>query len=596
MPIRYDPPLATALAIEARQRWLGRRVEYVWLDHERRSAWLGFADLDGGTESLAFLLHPSAGYILTASAPAAISSSPEGTRIPFRRLYLTDVWAPVDERLIVLDLAGGRRDIHRDRPPVFRLNVELHTNQWNVVLTSGTTGRIEAVLWSRTAGGRTLRRGAVYRSPEGAREWAERIPKPAQWTARMGALAPGERRASLVRTAAWTSSINVDWVLGPAARTSSPTELDAALRRYASLRELTSGEAWILERDDADQPYPLRLGGPARPSSGLLVAMRRVAEEAGALPSGEAGSGGAEYIEGTIVEAPGTENERVAAAEEAQALERELVRRVSAVRRRREALERQLRGEDAERLRQLGHLLLARREQVKRGAERVILEGFEGEPVEVELDPGLDAVRNANSYYDRARRRDRAAAILPERIREATRRLDALEAGLRHLRAAGATGELWELVGGRTRDTDASRAGVEPLSDPQTFPYRRYRSSGGLEIRVGRSARGNDELTFRHSAPEDIWLHARQAAGAHVILRWDRRDQNPPRADLSEAAVLAAVHSEARHSGLVAGDWTRRKYVRKPRKAAPGTVIPDRVQTLFIEPDSTMPSRLSTED
>jgi predicted ribosome quality control (RQC) complex YloA/Tae2 family protein len=118
-------------------------------------------------------------------------------------------------------------------------------------------------------------------------------------------------------------------------------------------------------------------------------------------------------------------------------------------------------------------------------------------------------------------------------------------------------------------------------------------TSGGLELRIGRGSRDNDELTFRHSAPDDVWLHARQSPGAHVILRWGRRDENPPQRDLVEAAIAAAVNSEARHSKTVAVDWTRRKHVRKPRKAPPGTVVPDRVKTLFVEPDEALLRRLS---
>jgi len=127
-----------------------------------------------------------------------------------------------------------------------------------------------------------------------------------------------------------------------------------------------------------------------------------------------------------------------------------------------------------------------------------------------------------------------------------------------------------------------------------SLPYRTFRSSGGLEIRVGRGARHNDALTFRHSAPDDIWLHARQAAGAHVILRWTKPG-NPPARDLEEAAVLAALHSRARTSGSVPVDWTRRKHVRKPRRAAPGAVIPDRVRTLFVEPRADLAEGLKEE-
>jgi len=87
-------------------------------------------------------------------------------------------------------------------------------------------------------------------------------------------------------------------------------------------------------------------------------------------------------------------------------------------------------------------------------------------------------------------------------------------------------------------------------------------------------------------------LHARDVAGAHVILRWNDPVANPPARDLAEAAVLAALQSKARTSGTVAVDWTRRKYVRKPRKAPPGLVVPERTKTLFDEPDPAVEERM----
>ena len=116
-----------------------------------------------------------------------------------------------------------------------------------------------------------------------------------------------------------------------------------------------------------------------------------------------------------------------------------------------------------------------------------------------------------------------------------------------------------------------------------------------MEIRVGRGSADNDALTFRHSRPEDIWLHARNVSGAHVILRWTE-PEGPPAKDLAEAAILAAVHSGARTSGVIPVDWTRRKHVRKPRKARPGTVIPKQTQTIFVEPDTDLPKRLRLDD
>ncbi|MFV1988576.1 MAG: NFACT RNA binding domain-containing protein, partial [Gemmatimonadota bacterium] len=159
---------------------------------------------------------------------------------------------------------------------------------------------------------------------------------------------------------------------------------------------------------------------------------------------------------------------------------------------------------------------------------------------------------------------------------------------LARLERDGPSEELWRLVGGRPGAKGKKRRASRGAAQEERLPYTRLKSSGGLEIRVGRGPRDNDALTFRHSAPDDIWLHASQASGAHVVLRWGRRDENPPQRDLLEAAVAAAVHSGSRHSGAVAVSWTRRKYVRKPRKSPPGTVSPDRVQTLVVEPDEDL--------
>ena len=80
-----------------------------------------------------------------------------------------------------------------------------------------------------------------------------------------------------------------------------------------------------------------------------------------------------------------------------------------------------------------------------------------------------------------------------------------------------------------------------------------------------------------------------------MILRWNGPG-NPPARDLEEAAILAALHSKARTSGSAPVDWTLRKYVRKPRGAKPGSVLPDRVRTLFVEPDERVLETLDDAD
>jgi hypothetical protein len=579
LAVRYDPALIAGIAREIRGRCIGRRVEGLRLNRERREAWLLLAEDQGAAAAIGLLLHPTGGFIVEGGG---LPAGPEATdrRIDFRRLFLIGVHAPADERLLVFDLAGGLRDARPDLPPVFRLFVELHTNQWNAVLARGADHRIEAVLWPRAAGGRSLHAGAAYVRPEGARTWAEAPPDSAEWAGALEPIPPQERRDFLLRSISWTSSLNVDWILADAATDPGSHAITGAYDRYMAIRTGT-GEAWLLPRVGGSQPYPVPLIADARRFDSLLEAMRTVATESTAWPP-SGGQGAAEPV-------------RSDATPDSERLERLLRRRIGELKKRRAALQRQLEGESADHLRELGNLLLARKADVPRGAASASLKGFDGEVVEVSLDPRLDAIRNADRLYDRARRRERAARAIPDRVKRTDDRIARLETGLETLHSGGETDEVWELVGGRREEAGSSRRTGGPVAD-ETLPYRRYRSSGGLEIRVGRSSRTNDALTFRHSAPDDIWLHASQAAGAHVILRWQRRDQNPPLADLTEAAVLAALHSEARHSGMVAVDWTRRKYVRKPRKAAAGAVVPERVSTLFVEPDAEAAARLSMDD
>jgi hypothetical protein len=183
----------------------------------------------------------------------------------------------------------------------------------------------------------------------------------------------------------------------------------------------------------------------------------------------------------------------------------------------------------------------------------------DGSPFALSARVGDTAASLAGRLYARARAMDRASSTLPARIAELEART-AQEVPVR-------------------RQGSAARA--EPEEPRQ--PYRRYTSRGGLEIRVGKSAADNDALTFHASSPDDVWLHAGGASGSHVVLRWTQEGP-PPAADLEEAAMLAAWHSRARGSAVVPVTWTRRRYVRKARRSAPGSVVVSRAETVFARP------------
>jgi hypothetical protein len=544
MRIQWDAALVAATAGELDRRYSGSRVRAYHLDPVRRRLALYLREA-----TLVWELHPER---LGFQVVGAADPPPEATALPAR---LVRVWAPADDRLLVMD---WRRV--RGRPPVGRLILELLPNQENAVATEGPDGTVRSLLRTRE-GDRPLRRGHVYRfPPPSERQGIEDDPGPEWWERVLRGAPPGKERGTLLGTVAWMSPVAIPALLSPGGY-----ELWRRLRSAAlSPRGEGEGAAVVMGRH-GPQPYPLPIPERTIALTGDLLEAFRTVGEAAEDPLAGAG----QLIPGALVEALDAEVER--ARTRAARLEEELA-----------ALP------DADERQGWGDLILARYHLVPEGRESVDLDGFDGSPVTIPLDPALTPDANARRHYDRAARIRRARERLPHRIEDARKAWETLEHLRERIQHGEATREEMEAV------LPDRGAGTGRDGGPAPLPFRRFRSSGGLEIRVGRGAAKNDELTFHHARPDEIWLHARHAAGAHVILRWSGEGSPPPR-DLHEAAVLAALHSRARTSGSVPVDWTRRKYVRKPRKAPPGAVLPERVRTVFVTPDEALAERLRVE-
>jgi len=540
----WDSPLVSALAGELRTLLQGARLRAHRFRWEERELSLFFR-----TGTLRLQLHPRRGWV--TFSPAA--EFPEDAR-PLSA-QVTEVSVPADERILEIRLRKARG---RDRG--IRLVAELMTNQWNALLLDGEGGRIRHLLWTRRLEERTLAVGHLYSPPEPShRRGLEHPLTLDEWRALVVGKAPEEAGRALLAEVALTSTINLPSLLEPGGKWESEEDrLAAGLRQWTALRSLSSPQPCLLEISGNKQPYPIVLQGFSHTQfATVLAAIKAVAQE----QDGGLALGGAvlERLEQALHRARG--RIRGIRKEMAQAA-------------------------DPDETREMANLLLARLGDVPRGGGSVTLRGFAGEDIRIPLDPALSPQENAQLLYREAARRERVANRLPALLAEAEEEVRELEA-LRGKLAEGSITpqEAAPRIPGRKSPAPPGR------KQEARIPFRTFFSSGGLEIRVGRGSKDNDALTFHHSHPEDVWLHARARAGAHVILRW-RREEPPPQKDLGEAANLAALHSGARTSGVVPVDWTRRKYVRKPRKAPPGTVIPERIKTLFVEPDPELPKRL----
>ena len=100
---------------------------------------------------------------------------------------------------------------------------------------------------------------------------------------------------------------------------------------------------------------------------------------------------------------------------------------------------------------------------------------------------------------------------------------------------------------------------------------------------VGKTARINDQLTFKIAKPHDLWLHAADYPGSHVIVRNSSRKEIPQRT-IIEAAQLAAKFSQAGEDAKVNVHYAQRKFLSKPKGAAPGLVRMSSYRTLTVAP------------
>jgi predicted ribosome quality control (RQC) complex YloA/Tae2 family protein len=252
--------------------------------------------------------------------------------------------------------------------------------------------------------------------------------------------------------------------------------------------------------------------------------------------------------------------------------------------------------EKADRYRVFGEALLAgMRRAVKSGATVQVPDPYDPEekPLTLPIDPALSLQANAERYFQRHRKAERGRAVAEKRRGEQARRAQILGAVAARLDDAGASEDLdggeaamraEGIAVGLERRPRARRGAGSPPAEPREAGVRLYTSSDGYEILVGKGGNENDRLTFKIASPEDFWLHAEGAAGAHVVVRNPKGEVRPPAATLREAAELAAFFSKNKNAGRTEVLVTRRKYVRRIRGAPRGTVTVKKHESILVAP------------
>ncbi len=234
--------------------------------------------------------------------------------------------------------------------------------------------------------------------------------------------------------------------------------------------------------------------------------------------------------------------------------------------------------------------LLALQSRIAPRQESIFVPGAEeGSRTEIRLRPDMTPIQQAEGMFKRARKLERAAQIVPTRIRQLTRDLEYLDQLALDLTAAQ-----------DRADIEAVRLDLEgsglyrpqhrkpPARPPQpTRGHRVFVSVDGFRILVGRNARENDRVTFRHAAARDLWLHVRAQPGSHVVICTGGQAVAPETVRL--AAQLAAYYSPRRGEHKVPVSVTTKRHVTRLKGGRPGQVRLRHGQADTVIVNATLP-------
>ena len=241
--------------------------------------------------------------------------------------------------------------------------------------------------------------------------------------------------------------------------------------------------------------------------------------------------------------------------------------------------------EKMEEYRRMGEAINANMYLLKKGMAEAVLPDWtdpDGGTITVPLDIRLTPNQNAQKYFKKYQKARSAREIAAQQRDRTLEEADYLEGMLLDVDKCATESELEEIrqelvrTGYMKKVTNRRQQRQLPQSKPC-----RYISDDGIEILVGRNAVQNDRITLG-AGPDEMWLHAKDMPGSHVIVR---REGEIPLPTLKQAAMLAAWYSKGQRSSLVPVDYTLRRYVKKPSGAAPGKVVYTHQKTAYITPD-----------
>jgi len=212
------------------------------------------------------------------------------------------------------------------------------------------------------------------------------------------------------------------------------------------------------------------------------------------------------------------------------------------------------------------------------GATQVELPDFNtGIPLKIKLKPMLTPQKNAEQYYRKSKNQGKEIKVLEQYLTTGSHELESLEGHINYIQQCKDHKTLTNYAKGHNLVPNKQTKEKESLFKQFSFH--------DFKILIGKNAANNDLLTQKFTHKDDLWLHAKDVKGSHVVIK--HQDGKPfPAIVIEKAARLAAFYSKRKNDTLCPVTYTPKKYVRKPKGGLPGQVVVEREKVLLVTPEA----------
>jgi predicted ribosome quality control (RQC) complex YloA/Tae2 family protein len=259
------------------------------------------------------------------------------------------------------------------------------------------------------------------------------------------------------------------------------------------------------------------------------------------------------------------------------------------VKRRIEKQEQDLEGtKKAESYKKWGDLLVAQGRAYPEKMDKIEVDDYYQDPpqrISIPLDPSKTISDNAQEFYKKFKKAKRGQEIVKERLQLSLDELSYLDELLYEIESAEQPEDLEDVASNLEAEGIYRMPGKRGKKGEESTGPRKYVLDGGYVALVGRNSKQNEEISVKIARKDDLWFHARQIPGSHVLVRVQKPSIPVPDKVIHKAAQLAAFFSKAKNSSKVPVDYTPIKNVRKVKGQKTGQVFYTNEKTIMVKPE-----------